>query len=128
MQYLMLWTPAANEASSRPPTPALMADLGAYMHDLSASTVIAGGLLPLSQGARIEAVGTDAVVTDGPFAEAKELVAGFSIVEAASTDEAVGWARRFVQIHADHGWDGTCEVRPLMPDEPPAGDDAGPTA
>ena len=114
----MLWTPAPNAASSAPPTPELMADLGAYIHEVGAATVMAGGLLPLSEGARVDISGPDAVVTDGPFTEAKELVAGFSIVEASSKDEAVGWARRFVQIHADHGWEGTCEVRPLMPAAP----------
>lgn len=119
MQYFMLWTPAANEASSHPPTPAFMADLGAYMGEADAATVMAGGLLPVSEGARVGTSGADVVVTDGPFAEAKEVVAGFSIVEAATKDEAVGWARRFVQIHADHRWEGTCEIRPLMPAGPP---------
>lgn len=120
MQYFMLWTPAANEACSTPPTPELMADLGAYFQEVGASTVMAGGLMPLSLGARVAVAAGDVVVVDGPFAEAKEVVAGFSVVEADSKEQAVGWARRFAQIHADHGWEGVCEVRPLMPAAPSA--------
>ena len=63
----------------------------------------------------------EVVVTDGPFAEAKEVVAGFSIVEADSKAQAVEWARRFSQIHADHGWEGVCEVRPMIGAGPPDG-------
>ena len=119
MQYVMLWTPAPAHAS-QPPPPELMADRGAYFAEVGPATVMAGGLMPISQGARVVSEGGAVVVTDGPFAEAKEVVAGFSIVEADSKEQAVGWARRFVQIHAAHGWAGTTEVRPLMPAGPPA--------
>ena len=116
----MIWTPTEASAA-RVPTTELVADLGAYFQEVGGAVVMAGGLRPISEGARAVSAGGEAVVTDGPFAEAKEVVAGFSIVEAASTDEAVGWARRFTQIHADHGWDGTTEVHPLIPaGAPPA--------
>jgi len=119
MQYFMLWTPT--EASAvRPPSPELMADLGAYFHEVGDAAVMTGGLLPISEGARMVSRDGDVLVTDGPFAEAKEVVAGFAIVEAASSEEAFGWAKRFTRIHADHGWDGTTEVRPMMPPGPPA--------
>lgn len=119
MQYFLMWTPAANAVSAQPPTPGLMADLGAYMAEVGEATVMAGGLLPLAQGARVDVTGPDVVVTDGPFAEAKEVVAGFSIIESDSKAQVVEWARRFAQIHADHGWEGVCEVRPMMVSGPP---------
>ena len=119
MQYFMLWTPTEASAD-RAPSPDLMADLGAYFQDVGSAAVMTGGLLPISEGARMVSEGGDVVVTDGPFAEAKEVVAGFAIVEAESADEAFGWARRFTRIHADHGWDGTTEVRPMMAPGPPA--------
>ena len=52
-------------------------------------------------------------VTDGPFAEAKEVIGGYSIFEFKNKEEAVAMAVEFMQLHKDHmpGWDGTCEVR-----------------
>ena len=99
-----------------------MEAMGRLMTDAAESGVLleTAGLLPTTAGARVVFSGGVPTVTDGPFAEAKEVVAGFSIVEAASKEQAVGWARRFAQIHADHGWEGTCEVRPLMLAGPPA--------
>ncbi len=123
MKYMMLWRPAETEVTSGPPSPALMADLNGLFGEMYASgnVVMAGGLLPLQQGARVDTKGRAVVVTDGPYTETKELVAGFSIMEAASKEEAVEWARRFVQVHADHGWEGTCEVRAMIgPDGPGA--------
>ena len=120
MPYLFMWTPTPNGVSSKPPTPELMADLGAYFHDVGAATVIAGGLRPLAEGARVAVDAGEVVVTDGPFTEAKEVIAGFSIVDVDSKEEAVQWAQRFVQIHVNHGWEGTCEVRPMHV-SPPGG-------
>ncbi len=119
MQYFMIWTPTEASAA-RPPTPELMADLGAYFQEAASSIVLTGGLMPISQGARVVSEGGDVLVTDGPFAEAKEVVAGFAIIDAATKEQAVEQAERFTRIHAEHGWDGTTEVRPLMPAGPPA--------
>ncbi len=51
-------------------------------------------------------------VTDGPFAEAKEVVGGYALLEAASLDEAVEWTRRFLQVHGEE-WELECEVRAI---------------
>ena len=54
--------------------------------------------------------------TDGPYAEAKEVVGGYSIIEARSREEAVEGARRVIEIHRDYwpGWEGSVEVRPIF--------------
>jgi hypothetical protein len=60
-----------------------------------------GGLMPSSTGARLRLSGGKVTVTDGPFAEAKELIGGYAIVQVNSRDEAIQLAKRFLQIHAD---------------------------
>ena len=62
---------------------------------VEAGIVIAGeGLLPSSAGVRVRCSGKDRIVTEGPFAETKELVAGYSIWQVKSMDEAVAWVKR----------------------------------
>src|SRR5262245_58923718 len=67
-----------------------------------------GGLLPASTGGRIRQSGGKLTITDGPYAEAKEVVGGFAIYELPSLKEAMEWARRFMQLHVDHWptWEG----------------------
>jgi hypothetical protein len=70
--------------------------MGAYNEELiKAGVLLAGeGLHPSIEGARVEYAGDDRVVTDGPFTETKELIAGFWIIQAATKEEALEWARR----------------------------------
>ncbi len=58
---------------------------------------------------------TEDSVTDGPFAEAKEVVGGYAVLEARSRDEALAAARTFMRLHQQHwpGWEGECEIREL---------------
>ena len=81
--------------------------MGAYNDELiKAGVLLAGeGLHPSSAGARVEYAGDDRVVTDGPFTETKELIAGFWIIQAATKEEALEWARRIPLS------DGRVEVR-----------------
>jgi hypothetical protein len=76
--------------------PEMYAEMGKYNEELvKAGVMRAGdGLHPTSQGARIEFGGGSPTVTDGPFAESKELLGGYWIFETASKQEAVDWARR----------------------------------
>jgi hypothetical protein len=55
-------------------------------------------------------------ITDGPFAETKEVIGGYAILEAASIKEAVALTRRFLAVHGDE-WNIECEVRPLDGEE-----------
>ena len=75
--------------------------------------VAAGGLYPLSQSTEIRLSDGNVTVVDGPFAEAKEVVGGFSIIEARSHEEAVQNARRVITLHQEHWptWQGSVEVR-----------------
>jgi hypothetical protein len=86
---------AVGEVDGPPPAEVFEA-MGRYNHDLVEAGVLlaAEGLAPSAEGFVVTHDGETATVTDGPFAEAKELVAGFWILEVASREEAVQWARR----------------------------------
>jgi hypothetical protein len=83
-----------------PPTPELMVEMGAFMAEATASGALieTGGFGPSSMGAIVSLSDGTFSVTDGPFTEAKELVGGWALVQAASLDEAKEWARRFLAI------------------------------
>ncbi len=88
----------------------------------SGSIIDAGGLYPTAQGTEIRLTGGAITTTDGPYAEAKEVVGGYSILEARTQEEAVQGARRVVEIHQEFwpGWEGSVEVRRIAtPDEGP---------
>jgi hypothetical protein len=70
--------------------------------------------MPSSNGARVHLAGGKLTVTDGPFAEAKELVGGWAFIEVKSKEEAIREARAFMQLHADvlgPSYEMDCEVR-----------------
>jgi hypothetical protein len=101
MRFLMYTL--GDEADPRlltPPTPELMAEMGAFMAEATkAGALIAtGGVGPSALGAKVELTGGTFTVTDGPFSEAKELIGGWALVEAASKEEAISWAKRFLSI------------------------------
>jgi hypothetical protein len=76
-----------------------------------------GGLLPSARGTRVSLADDTFTVTDGPFAETKELIGGYAIVEVASKAEAITLTREFLQLHRDAlgpGYDGESEIREMM--------------
>lgn len=75
-----------------------------------------GGLMPSAASSRIRISKGKLAITDGPFTETKEIVGGFAIYETQTKDEAVAWARRFMDLHLQHwpGWEGETEIRPMM--------------
>jgi hypothetical protein len=86
------------------------------------SMIDAGGLYPTAQSTEIQVRQGAITRTDGPFAEAKEVVGGYSIIEARSQEEAIAGARRVAEIHQEHwpGWEGAVEVRRIAgPEEGP---------
>jgi hypothetical protein len=104
--------------AGRPPSPELMAAIGKLTEEGMKSGVVLsnGGLLPSAKGARIRVGGGKLTVTDGPFAETKELVGGFAIIQANSRQEAIEEGSRFMQIHADvlgPSYEGELEVRQM---------------
>ena len=88
------------------------------------SIVDAGGLWPTAQSTEIRVTDGQITVSDGPYAEAKEVVGGYSILEARSHEEAVAGARRVAEIHQQYwpGWEGSVEVRRIsgFEDGPPS--------
>jgi hypothetical protein len=85
------------------PSEALLAAMGEYMEDMAKAGVLLGGdgLKPSSNGARVKFSKGKPAVIDGPFAETKELIAGYSIVEVKTFAEAVEWAKRWPAMDAN---------------------------
>lgn len=99
MKYMLVMSQSAATLNT-PPTPeeldSMVTQMGAYNEELIAAGVLlsAEGLAPESEGVRIDYDGDERTVTDGPFAEAKEVFAGFWILDTATQEEAVEWARK----------------------------------
>ncbi|HVK21430.1 MAG TPA: YciI family protein [Actinokineospora sp.] len=106
------------------PPPALVEAMGSEMTKMFAagSMLDAGGLYTNSECTEVRLADGAVSVTDGPYAEAKEVVGGYAIIEARSHEEAVEGAHRLIQIHRDHwpSWEGSVHVRRI------AGPDDGP--
>ena len=95
-----------------------LAAIGAFLEEgVKSGVFLSGeGLQPSSKGARVRFSGSKRMVTDGPFAETKELVAGYAILQFTSKAEAIEWTKRFVQVDAPLrlGGESECEVRPFF--------------
>jgi hypothetical protein len=100
------------------PDEKLLSAMGAFLREGAKSGVFlsGAGLQPSSKGARVRFSGSQRLVTDGPFAETKELIAGYVILQFRSKDEAIEWTKRFVQVDAPGrlGAESECELRPLF--------------
>ena len=101
-----------SEAGAKPPEE-LFAAMADYHEQLVKAGVLldASGLQPSSKGWRIKYSGGKRTVIDGPFAETKELVAGYTIIQVKSKQEALEWARRFPNPHMQ---EGEIEVRQMF--------------
>ncbi|WP_345761968.1 YciI family protein [Diaminobutyricibacter sp. McL0608] len=96
MKYMMILNSDPETESSSVANEEDLNSMGRYNEELiKAGVMLAGeGLHPSSDGARVEYDGDERMVTDGPFTETKELIAGFWIIQAANKAEALEWARR----------------------------------
>ena len=125
MRFMMLVKADESSEKGIMPDEKVFADMGKYNEEMvNAGVMLAGeGLHPSSKGTRIRLSAGNYTVTDGPFAEAKELVAGFWLIQTKSKDEAIDWAKR-VPFE-----DGEVEIRqifeledfPVDPAEQPGG-------
>ena len=116
MRFMMIVKGDANYEAGLPPSPELLAGMGKLTEEMArAGVVVEGvGLMPTSHGARIRLADGKRSVIDGPFAEAKEVIGGYAIIEARSRAEAIDLAHRLVDVHADAGIrDFEMEIRPL---------------
>jgi hypothetical protein len=87
-----------SEAGRFPPDPQpLFAAMAAYHEDLAKAGALldASGLQPSSKGWRVQYEGGKRTVVDGPFTESKELIAGYTLIQVRTRDEAMEWSRRF---------------------------------
>ena len=117
MRFMMIVKGNKDTEAGILPSEQVLADMAKYNEQLvKAGVMLAGdGLQPTSKGARVQYSGTRRTVVDGPFAEAKEIIAGFWVIQVKSKEEAIEWARR-VPFE-----EGEVEVRPFfeLEDFPP---------
>lgn len=115
MPFLSIIRAAENQGA--PPAGLLAAMDQSVAESLRNGSVIqTGGLAPSAAGFKIRMAGGKLLVTDGPFAEAKEVVGGYAVLAAATRQEALDATRRFMELHVRHWptWVGECEVREVV--------------
>ena len=97
------------EAGPPPANDALMADMATYHEELAKAGVLldASGLKPTSHGLKVRYAGGKRTIIDGPFTESKELIAGYTLIQVKTREEAVAWASRFP---APFGPEVECEI------------------
>jgi hypothetical protein len=100
--------------SAPPPTPEQFAAMQKYNEELAKAGILlaAEGLAPTSKGARVRFSGDKRTVIDGPFTETKELIAGFTIIQVKSLEEAIEWVKRAPNVSPNG--EGEVEIRKLM--------------
>ncbi|MEP6688861.1 MAG: YciI family protein [Gemmatimonadales bacterium] len=113
MRFMIIVKATKESEAGVMPSEQLLADMGKYNEELAkAGVMLAGeGLQPSSKGARIKFSGKKRAVVDGPFAETKELIAGFWLLEVRSKEEAIEWVKRAPNPHEG---DSEIEIRQVF--------------
>jgi hypothetical protein len=118
MRFLSIYKTAE---TNTPPSPEYVAKMQKLVEESMRSGVLLAteGCLPSARGARVRLDGGKVTVTDGPFTESKELVAGFAILRAASKEEAIEITKNFLEVAGG----GECEIRQIFAstDDAPGG-------
>jgi len=116
MRYMM-FIKHTQDYEGRQPPQALYAAMGEFIGESAKKGIFidGAGLQPLSKGTRVRLAGGKVKVTDGPFAEAKEVVGGYAICEFETREEAVAHAKEFMELHRIHWpeFEGESEVRAI---------------
>ena len=112
MRFMMIVKANERSEAGELPGEQLLSDMGRYNEELAKAGVLLelDGLQPSSKGARIKYSGDKVTVIDGPFAEAKELIAGFWLIDVKSREEAIEWAKRAPNPHGP-GAEAEIELR-----------------
>ena len=115
MRFMILVKATRDSEAGVMPEDSLIAEMGQYHEELAKAGMLldGSGLQASSKGWRINYSGGKASVVDGPFAETKELVAGYTLIQAKSREEALEWTRRFPNPSGP-GKAGEIEVRKLF--------------
>ncbi|HTG83687.1 MAG TPA: YciI family protein [Gemmatimonadales bacterium] len=114
MRFIVMAMARKDSEAGPPPRPEAFAAMQKYNEELAKAGILlaAEGLAPTSKGARVKFSGDQRTVIDGPFAETKELVAGFSIIQVNSLDEAIQLVKRTPNIFPNG--EAVVEIRKLM--------------
>ena len=114
MRFMMIVKATKDSEKGVMPSEKLINEMQKYHEELQKAGVLldGSGLKPSRHGWRVKYAGGKRTVVDGPFAEAKELVAGYTLIQVKSREEAMEWARRFPNPSIDGG-EAELEVRPL---------------
>ncbi len=112
MRFMGLLKADESSEAGDPPSPELMERCGKLIEEATKAGVLLAtdGLQPSSKGARVRLSGGKVTVIDGPFAETKELIASYALLEVKSMAEAIAWTTRFLECLGE----GECEIRPLF--------------
>jgi hypothetical protein len=115
MKFMMMVKASQDSEAGKMPSEELLSAMGAYNEELikAGALVDLAGLQPTSKGFRVRFSGGKQWVVEGPFAESKELIAGFWIIDVRSKEEAIQWAMRAPALHGP-GIDSELEVRPFF--------------
>src|SRR3954447_16512539 len=110
MRFLC-YTLGDESVETPPPRPELFAEMDAFVKEGFDSGVLVatGGVAPTAAGKKVTYKGGKFTVTDGPFAEAKEIIGGWALMECKDMDEVLEWTKRFLTIVGD----GESRVRPV---------------
>ena len=114
MRFMIIGLATKESEAGIPPKPEAYAAMGKYNAELVKAGVLlaAEGLAESSKGARVKFSGDKRIVTDGPFAEAKEVIAGFTIIKVNSLEEAIEWVKRAPNVSPNG--EAEVEIRKLM--------------
>jgi len=114
MRFMMIVKATKDSEKGVMPAEKLIGEMQKYHEELQKAGVLldASGLKPSKAGWRVKYSGTKRAVVDGPFAEAKELIAGYTLIQVKTREEAVEWARRYPNPSIDGG-EAEIEVRQL---------------
>lgn len=115
MRFMVIVKATKESEAGVMPSTQLLADMGQFNEELvNAGIMLAGeGLHPSSKGVRVKFSGDQRTVVDGPFAETKELIAGYWLWQCKSKEEAIAWATRCPNPGVD-GREGELEIRQVF--------------
>jgi hypothetical protein len=115
MRFMMIVKANKDSEAGKMPSDELIAAMGKYNEELMKAGVLVdlSGLQPSSKAARVRFSSKGVTVIDGPFAETKELIAGYWIINVKSLQEAIDWAKRVPAPHGEHQ-EGEIEIRPFF--------------